>query len=270
MYINANPINYLDEYGWFSIYVHGTHVNAPKRGDNDDKFAREFAKRVWNDDDAKVITNFEWNSWYMPNTPFVELNDDDISRQKAALKLADYITNYLKAHPEDCNNINLMGHSHGGNVIILALAILKKRGIHINGIATFGTPVRPDYQIPEGSFNSFYNFYGEWGIKLSGLGIQLTGDYTPIIGGTDYSPLGITSYGVTEQKRNRKDIKDIAVSSLTAVNIPIPLKKDEIKPIIAKALFDFAKFESHGSIKSIEVIQKNSNFCTEVLPTFCN
>jgi hypothetical protein len=89
------------------------------------------------------------------------LNNNRISRSIAALNLAKAVQAYLSVHPEDCGNINLMGHSHGGNVIIEALSILQSWGIKAHEVALFATPVRSDYVIPQGSASKVYNIYSQ-------------------------------------------------------------------------------------------------------------
>jgi RHS repeat-associated protein len=164
-YVGGNPVSYWDLLGWKTYYLHGTHADAPQKDSDDYKFAEDFASRVWNDEDVEYL---EWNSWYAPeyNGRPGELNNDRISRGMAAINLAYAIRSYLAMHPEECDNINLMGHSHGGNVIIEALGILQAWGIHINGVALFGTPVRSDYTIPSNSVSKVYNVYGEQRISV--------------------------------------------------------------------------------------------------------
>lgn len=68
----------------------------------------------------------------------------------------------------------LNGPQPWGNVIIEALNILKRRGININEIALFSTPVRGDYVIPAGSVSKVYNFYGEHNVDWNRPKISVT------------------------------------------------------------------------------------------------
>ncbi len=58
-YVEANPPNAVDQYGWKTYYLHGTHADQPKPGDPDYTFAEGFAEKVWND---TSITPIEWDS----------------------------------------------------------------------------------------------------------------------------------------------------------------------------------------------------------------
>ncbi len=268
-YVYGNPTSYADIYGWITYYVHGTHVSAPESGSADAKFAQEFASRVWGDKNVKFR---DWDSWYLPNIqgPLGEMNNDKISRGLAALRLAYAIRDYLATHPEECDNVNLMGHSHGGNVIIDALAILQTWRIHVNNVAVFGTPNRPDYKIPKGSVNTFYNVYGKQKIQLPSLTMshfeikinpgKVEGDYTPIVGCIDYGPLMAGNYcpltgGIAGQDRNEPEV----------INVPVTGIDTPLNPLDP---FSFL-IHPHSDIKNPDVLKQSPEVCSSI-PDYCN
>jgi pimeloyl-ACP methyl ester carboxylesterase len=63
----------------------------------------------------------------------------DEARQQAAQELAEFINNYQFAEGE---TLNIVAHSHGGNVAFLASQQVNRQ---INNLVTLGTPIR-EYQ----------------------------------------------------------------------------------------------------------------------------
>lgn len=62
------------------------------------------------------------------------------ARTDAAEILVREIIAYKRENPDE--PINLIGHSHGGNVAIEACNLLAKEGIEVDNLITMGTPVR--------------------------------------------------------------------------------------------------------------------------------
>jgi len=59
--------------------------------------------------------------------------------------------------------VQLVAHSHGGNVAIEAANILKRRGISVDRLVLLGTPSRDRYMLEEGAVKKggLYNFADE-------------------------------------------------------------------------------------------------------------
>lgn len=78
------------------------------------------------------------------------------SREYAAQGLANLIQSFPPTH-----EINIIAHSHGSNVGILASQLLTKNTLHkINAFFAFGTPVDPESYFPAMDIiNNFYHFF---------------------------------------------------------------------------------------------------------------
>jgi len=76
------------------------------------------------------------------------------ARMLAASNLVNFVLKNSSKDPRE--PITLVGHSHGGNVAILAINMMKKmkqfEGRDIN-LVTINTPVRPDYQLKDKTVN---------------------------------------------------------------------------------------------------------------------
>lgn len=86
---------------------------------------------------AKSSIRFGWSG-----------NNVDEARQAAAIELADLVERTYSGS----ETITLFGHSHGGNVEILAINILAERGIKVDFLVSINTPVR-EYQLSEQALN---------------------------------------------------------------------------------------------------------------------
>lgn len=98
------------------------------------------------------------NSYYMFNWAGNLSNiDRRLAAEKLALDLAQLQTEDMHSH------INLYGHSHGGNVILEALAIAKekKSPLNIKNIYTLAMPIGKITKIwlQKISYENLYNFY---------------------------------------------------------------------------------------------------------------
>ena len=73
---------------------------------------------------------------------------------------AQGLSNLIQSFPQDYE-INLITHSHGSNVGILASQLLTKNTLHkINAFFAFGTPVDPESYFPAMNIiHHFYNFF---------------------------------------------------------------------------------------------------------------
>ncbi|MCX7748277.1 MAG: hypothetical protein N2645_15540 [Clostridia bacterium] len=96
--------------------------------------------------DVEVDTSFNWGTLSKDdNDHRIYHNNDDKSRRKGALELARRVLLWRKSNPEGV--LTLIGHSHGGNVCILAANLLGE-AVKIDNLITIETPVRGDY-LPE-------------------------------------------------------------------------------------------------------------------------
>jgi hypothetical protein len=103
---------------------------------------------------------FEWGD---PNIIFPDLEKDNnhhVSRVEAAIRLVLEILQAYNENPEMA--INIIGHSHGGNVAIIAANILYEvYGIQLDNLVVLGTPQRDEYSlIPDAAKNfvSVFNY----------------------------------------------------------------------------------------------------------------
>ncbi|GAB4456349.1 MAG: hypothetical protein OHK0036_20140 [Bacteroidia bacterium] len=139
-FASNTPLQAIDMDGLEAFFVHGTWSNPG----------------IWNEKNTTMIMNATNNS----SKPIkFEWSGDNThqARYEAALKLVNEI--YKNRNPDE--PLTLIGHSHGGNVAILAANILNKLGVKVNTIITINTPVRPDYQLQEGAAEKHFNIYTE-------------------------------------------------------------------------------------------------------------
>jgi hypothetical protein len=134
-YVANNPINYVDPLGLLTLLIPGTqftHSSTPY-------FDPSFVSAVGN---TFGETPQVWN-WSGA--------DNDQARQIAGLQLALYLQNYEKEHP--CEQINVVAHSHGGNV-----AFIASQFADIDNLVTLGTPIGP-YMPDIDNIGSLVNVY---------------------------------------------------------------------------------------------------------------
>jgi hypothetical protein len=94
----------------------------------------------WTRQDSKFISYVEG----IFNEEVSEYNWSGGNNQKARLtaaqKLADIIYEWSLENPDE--PVRITGHSHGGNVGIMAINILAKKGVKVETLITIATPVR--------------------------------------------------------------------------------------------------------------------------------
>jgi pimeloyl-ACP methyl ester carboxylesterase len=140
-YCGSDPVNWVDLWGLETWIIHGT-FSSPER------FSQEFEEAVsaqLND----TTTRFEWSG-----------GNTRTARTEAAKVLVKEIVAYTEENPD--GPINLVGHSHGGNVAIKASNMLADEGIKVDNLITMGTPVRGDYQLSGKNFGSHTNIYNPY------------------------------------------------------------------------------------------------------------
>jgi len=141
-YVENNPINGIDTDGRLTIIIPGTWWDY-------------FSASDWNDHnplftEATILFNEQQLTWIDPWSPS---GDNDKDRSAAAAKLANFINNY-KFQPGE--QLNIVAHSHGGNVALLAAGL----GLNhpINNLVTLGTPF--GYATKSSGVKNWYNVTG--------------------------------------------------------------------------------------------------------------
>ena len=142
-YTLGNPLKHVDPDGRLTILVHGTWAD----GNPHFQPGGQFFSRVAGSTHDRAVASFGWSG-----------NDTTGARASAAQSLASFVRHYKFAPGE---TLNIIAHSHGGNVAIAAANI--GLGRQVDNLVTLGTPVRPDYQLKNGG--SVANFIALSDIK---------------------------------------------------------------------------------------------------------
>lgn len=135
-YALNNPINAIDPDGFLTIVIHGTWADKDKWQQS------QFLKNVAATFKDKNTILFKWSG-----------GNSDKDRQAAAKALAAYIKDYKFA---DGEKLNIVAHSHGGNVAFAASGQINHK---IDTMVTLGTPIRGDYQPSLGNIGRLLNVY---------------------------------------------------------------------------------------------------------------
>jgi len=175
-YVANNPINAVDPDGRYIWFVHGTfsdNTTWNERGFNAlGAWENVLQDRIWGGlgvRQEEAFGNFNWSGGY-----------SHYARRSAARRLAEQIAISHKYNPEEL--IQIVGHSHGGNVSIMAANILmEKYGIAVDRIVLLGTPYRRRSRLKDGAAKEVVNIYSEkdqvqlWGMFGLGIGAQGVG-----------------------------------------------------------------------------------------------
>ena len=132
-----------------------------------------FVHGTWNDPDFMSSTQKNRITKVFENQKKYDLpwsgDNTDRARREAANKLVELIAD---KRDKNESSITLVGHSHGGNVAILAANMLRERlgeDVKIN-VLTINTPVRNDYQLDdEQTFDHFNVFTDDDAIQTLGV-----------------------------------------------------------------------------------------------------
>ncbi|MEJ6950987.1 RHS repeat-associated core domain-containing protein [Natronospora cellulosivora (SeqCode)] len=160
-YCFSDPVNLWDPLGLKTWVVHGTWSDPDTFSD---EFIEDLEKAL--DDDA---TKFQWTG-----------GNTDEARREAAERLAEEIISYHVENKDE--HIGIVGHSHGGNVGILAANELDKHDIEVDNLITIATPVR-EYQLEGDNVNNHNHIYNTWDdTQVSGgkFRLPLIGEVGPV------------------------------------------------------------------------------------------
>jgi hypothetical protein len=136
-YTLNNPLNAVDPDGYYTIVIGGTRAD-PK--DWQDSGIVQRVQKTFQDPNTQLFT---WSG-----------GNSNAARRNAAAMLAHMINNHKFAPGE---KLNIVSHSHGGNVAFLASQKIYRR---IDTLVTLGTPMR-EYRPREGSIGRHINVYSQ-------------------------------------------------------------------------------------------------------------
>lgn len=148
-YVGNRVLIAVDPSGERTWFVHGTG-SGPERWKPGAEGTGNWAA-VFGETD-KQTTKFDWS---VPT--FLESNQS-FTRQRAAVKLAGEFIAFKKDNPDE--PINIVAHSHGGNVAIMAANIIKEAGYKVDNLIIFGTPENGS-ELAEGAADMFVAVYTE-------------------------------------------------------------------------------------------------------------
>jgi RHS repeat-associated protein len=132
-YVGNDAINGIDPWGLLTLLIHGTY-STPQT------FDAAFRAAVGSTFGETPVT-WQWSG-----------EDNDQARRAAGYKLARYLRNYEHEHP--CEPINVVAHSHGGNV-----AFIASQFVNIDNLVALGTPILGRYEPNVDNIGSLINIY---------------------------------------------------------------------------------------------------------------
>jgi len=138
-YVRNNPLNFIDPEGLFTVVVPGTGYD--KDDWSNDGSAGDFINSV-GETFGEPAEVFHWSG-----------NNNKKAREAAANNLANQINNH---NFDEGEQLNIVGHSHGGNIGILASQMTDKK---IDNLVTLATPVRRSYRPNYGNIGNHINVY---------------------------------------------------------------------------------------------------------------
>jgi RHS repeat-associated protein len=158
-YARNNPINRVDPDGRLNVEIPGTNWG---RGWVESKEGKQLISNVSETFGGITVVFANKSLWSGEN--------NDSARQEGALNLKNFIDSYFSRHPED-STLNIIGHSHGGNVAALYSQIANRK---IDNLVTLGTPIRTEYKFNEKNIGNHYNVYSMIDFVQTGGGSNLS------------------------------------------------------------------------------------------------
>jgi RHS repeat-associated protein len=203
-FASNTPIQAIDLDGLEAFYVHGTWSNPSTFSQLSISTVNEITSNT-------TGPHFKWSG-----------NNTNRARRKAAKDLA----NHIIKNRDPNQPLTVVGHSHGGNVGVLAANILKKKGVQVDNIITINTPVR-EYQLDEGAATRHVNIYQEWDPVQAGGGNAVNipdgGIIIPMPGST---PIVIPTFEGSKQGTGEMGPAGRRFDG--AINIGVPMDRNNI------------------------------------------
>lgn len=177
-YARNNPIAMKDPSGLLTVIVPGTFNDSTDTNPKDwsptgkaSSFINNVSRTF-----GETAQIFKWSG-----------NNNVDARKSAASGLAEMINNHQFTEGEQ---LNIVGHSHGGNVGILAGQLIDRK---VDNLVTLGTPVRTVYQPNSGNVSNHINVYSRFdGVQKLGE----TGDPLSVSGTDPRQYSGADNIGV--------------------------------------------------------------------------
>ena len=135
-FASNTPIQAIDLDGLEAFFVHGTWSDPSTYS----KLSKQTITNITKNTEGAT---FQWSG-----------NNTDIARQIAGKQLAEHVMK----NRDGKQSLTIVGHSHGGNVAIIAANILKGKGYQVDNLITFNTPVR-EYQLDPGAAGKHFSVY---------------------------------------------------------------------------------------------------------------
>ena len=154
-YAGGNPLKYVDPTGEIVILVHGTFASGADRT----KATSDFGLAASSFFGGQSVRAFEWCG-----------SDNTMARRAAGQRLADLINAIRLTNPNE--QINVIAHSHGGNVVKFATQL----GASIDNVINLGTP-QNGTKFARGKAKNITNVYSN-------------SDQVQVMGGSQYSVAG--------------------------------------------------------------------------------
>jgi RHS repeat-associated protein len=156
LYASGDPINALDSSGRVTIIVHGTLLSGAKAqwAKPGSSFSKAVEKTF-----SETPVDFSWSGGNNPN-----------ARTAAANQLAKFINSpKIMARLLAGEKLNIVAHSHGGNVVKMYTNMVEAR--FIDTLVNLGTPQRGDYEIDRGKVGRYVNASSEFDqVQVNGGG----------------------------------------------------------------------------------------------------
>jgi hypothetical protein len=211
-----------------TVFVHGTY-SSPAGADRDfiDAVSKTYGEKVY---------QFDW-SGEGGTANGTGADNKRESRENAAVRLTEYVENYQF---KDGEKLNVIGHSHGGNVL-KDFTQMYEGDKKIDNATFMGTPVRNDHVIDYNKFedsSKIQNVYDS-----SDLVQRLGGTDTPKVDTNKPNVLIDVTFGnvdIAKQKINNENVENIKVE--------VPNKNFYDEP-----------FGDHSNMDSKEVWEKIKN-----------